>query len=1620
MKNTIFGILRRHTVKRKKWHVLITSVLVASTTIQSFAAGWQQLSDGSWSWKLDDNTTLKNSWQQDIDGKWYHLDQNGVMQIGWIMDEAGNRYFLCRNVGDPQGSMVSGWRLIDNEWYFFNTIHDGTFGRALTGWQWIDGYCYYFAPDGKMYANAATPDGYQVNENGAWIENGKAVFVSGKGIITKAVLNQTGTPKMGSGGSSGGGGGGSHSGSNSGGQNVTTTYSYTVKCVDSESGKVLGSYLLSGKKGTTLVLDYEFEGYEFYSGSKTPTLTSNNQIFTLNYRKSKAELPDEKAFKYSIYYVDVDTSAVLKVMTGTGQKDENLKVNPLSFDGYEALENNKWEFCLTENNFEKIVYYQKASEQKETCSYTIRYIDEDDNIELGSFESIAQKGDIINIEYPDFKGYKTKESQKTDFVLETDHQTVIIYYTKEAEIATPSEPDKKVYSYTIKCVDFNDEDTVLGTFKGSAEAGEEIIPDYEFPGYTVMEEYSFTVDNDELEFTMYYTKDKEEPERASYTIKCIDYETGELLATVTGVANIGDIIRPKHKIDGYTIRNDSSFIFAKNNQIVEVFYSADEEIKNQMEYRVRQIDINSNTELGIVKLYGEAGGTIELTGLMIDGYEMLGDIPNDVLISPINSKNEMTIYYKIKTEYTPEIKDVNYTIEFVSASDPSVHIMGNITGTGKDKEPLPIYFTKRVNLSDGSIWEAIDDSPKVFTLDSTTVNKFTIKYLNIGSIEEEEATLYQYCIRYIAEDTNAVLGINSGYATEGTKIDYRSGFTGPGYVYGFKNDENYMRISSEESANDIDVILKRTSGMTPERNPISKEFDGSEWNVFFVDNEGNSLLPSVSGFTLKDDLLYIDYPNEIDIGDGNIYRAEVESPYIKVQEGTSYKQIFIRYTKGDTSDSKLEQWKKKAQEAKNRFYQRTPYEYAIVYRERNSWNDVGLYVGINAENSFVNIPAINIDGYQVPDSELGGFVLNESGVVKSTDYVKYSQGSSNQDKRVPYTIRFQDADGNDLLKSYAGRVAAPADDSIIDLPVYYPNEFTDGDGNLWRADQDSPQTFKIDTLSTNQNENVIHYNKVYDNPMTDMIIEKESEGLTIFREFIVHTDDAKEHEFYLIGKDYNPKDMIPGELQSVYGVYAYGNAPVDTFEIDGTVYTVCKITYKRTFNEENCTHKWNVTNKTTGGCLINGSETVSCTKCGYSYSVILPAAGHVDKNHDTVCDNCGKRFYPNNIGDEVVVSFKSGALDIGNYQFKFVCVDDSYIGPDGEEMMLYLCEDDINSGVYGNYSEKGLADFNTSDLRDFLNEEFLDGLGNIKDDAMLNVDHNRISMLTKEQYEAYLNDAENKYEFPDGVFLTSTLNADGTKIVLTNGREVLPKEAVNYPIRPVIALKKPDTSDTVAKTTWHIGDIQARTIGNEVYLFRCISENYKDKSNTSKRLALFLCETVIPADIVNNPVTEQFETMFFGDTNNYKFSTINEWLKENSTDSLFSLSQINIGVDSSYRGETTKYKFSQLNPNELIKNDFSKTQAMYSNLFVLSVEEALQYKDYLWKFEDSSSENPETQIKPYCTGYWLRTPETNTNDKIYSVNLHDGTIESVSVKATEENDYSTIGIRPAFVMPQYE
>jgi len=57
-----------------------------------------------------------------------------------------------------------------NRWWYGN--EDGSWCHS--GWFWLDGNrdglaeCYYFDANGWMYTNTTTPDGYTVDENGAW------------------------------------------------------------------------------------------------------------------------------------------------------------------------------------------------------------------------------------------------------------------------------------------------------------------------------------------------------------------------------------------------------------------------------------------------------------------------------------------------------------------------------------------------------------------------------------------------------------------------------------------------------------------------------------------------------------------------------------------------------------------------------------------------------------------------------------------------------------------------------------------------------------------------------------------------------------------------------------------------------------------------------------------------------------------------------------------------------------------------------------------------------------------------------------------------------------------------------------------------------------------------------------------------------------------------------------------------------------------------------------------------------------------------------------------------------------------------------------------------------------
>lgn len=81
--------------------------------------------------------------------------------------------------------LAASWQKNDTGWWW----QEDNGSYPTNAWQWIDGNkdgvaeCYYFNESGYCLLNTTTPDGYSVNEDGAWVVDG---------TIQKKSINNTG------------------------------------------------------------------------------------------------------------------------------------------------------------------------------------------------------------------------------------------------------------------------------------------------------------------------------------------------------------------------------------------------------------------------------------------------------------------------------------------------------------------------------------------------------------------------------------------------------------------------------------------------------------------------------------------------------------------------------------------------------------------------------------------------------------------------------------------------------------------------------------------------------------------------------------------------------------------------------------------------------------------------------------------------------------------------------------------------------------------------------------------------------------------------------------------------------------------------------------------------------------------------------------------------------------------------------------------------------------------------------------------------------------------------------------------------------------------------------------
>ena len=218
-------------MKKNKKLVAVLSTAAFLTLGASFssmaATGWVQ-NNGSWQYSDKDGSYVTDSWKKSGD-TWYYLDDDGKMVTDTLIEDNGNYYAV-----DKKGAMVSNawqelvdkdsdneshwyyfqssgkakdngfltigaeryhftdskmdedWLQVDDNTYFLNKNHDGTYGSIVKGWAYVDDFdeeddvtaseegWYYFDSNGKMIKNTEKKINgyyYAFNEDGLMLDN---------------------------------------------------------------------------------------------------------------------------------------------------------------------------------------------------------------------------------------------------------------------------------------------------------------------------------------------------------------------------------------------------------------------------------------------------------------------------------------------------------------------------------------------------------------------------------------------------------------------------------------------------------------------------------------------------------------------------------------------------------------------------------------------------------------------------------------------------------------------------------------------------------------------------------------------------------------------------------------------------------------------------------------------------------------------------------------------------------------------------------------------------------------------------------------------------------------------------------------------------------------------------------------------------------------------------------------------------------------------------------------------------------------------------------------------------------------------------------------------------------
>lgn len=518
--------------------------------------------------------------------------------------------------------------------------------------------------------------------------------------------------------------------------------------------------------------------------------------------------------------------------------------------------------------------------------------------------------------------------------------------------------------------------------------------------------------------------------------------------------------------------------------------------------------------------------------------------------------------------------------------------------------------------------------------------------------------------------------------------------------------------------------------------------------------------------------------------------------------------------------------------------------------------------------------------------------------------------------------------------------------------------------------------------------------------------------------------DGEERTFYVIGKNFVPNGKALAEWFGSGAVYA-NYLEAEEKEGKDTWYAARMSVWKNG-SFDGLKH-WEMVRETRASCLGKGTALYRCRETKEEKEIVTAPFGHCDSDQDSLCDRCRWRVFGQEEGSKIHAV-------LGGRNMTFTCIDADYqSGSLPEGGMLYLADQKVETGFFGGY---GSCVYEDSQIRRYFRDGFQNGcslgeaLEGISVPGCSGTDY--AMSLSREEYGRYQRLIQG-----GGFFLRDDTGSQVWAVDEKGELQPANPHDPDYGIRPAIVLKKPWAGEA-ERIHWELGDLQQAEIDGQNMLFRCIDQNYSDHMENHGQTALFLCETVIPADYGSRYELREQEDgsheyefcpgplVNFGQSSDYKHSNIQTWL-EQAGDKIYLAKQVQIGTDMAFTGETPKGEYSSFDAVNLSSHPIG-AQSLYGKLFLLSVEEAVKYKEFLWTFEGAQEENPETQLSSFSKGYWLGTP-MGTGDGadmgyVYGVDLERGQIRPERIRPTEgtgdaELDAtSPFGVRPAFVMPQ--